>query len=58
MKVGNMAKGIKMKQLLELLRLHFELNFSQRDISKMISISKTTVHNYIRLYNLRTDKFL
>ena len=39
-----------MKQLLELLRLHFELNFSQRDIAKMINISKTTVHNYIELF--------
>jgi predicted transcriptional regulator len=35
-----------MKQLLELLRLHCELKFSQRDIAKMINISKTTVHNY------------
>jgi len=45
-----MSKGIKMKQLLELLRLHCELKFSQRDIAKMINISKTTVHNYIELF--------
>jgi transposase len=45
-----MSKGIKMKQLFELLRLHFELKFSQRDIAKMINISKTTVHNYIELF--------
>ena len=45
-----MSKGIKMKQLLELLRLHCELKFSQRDIAKMINISKTTVHNYINLF--------
>jgi transposase len=38
------------KQLLELLRLHCELKFSQRDIAKMINISKTTVHNYIELF--------
>jgi transposase len=46
-----MSKSIKMKQLLELLRLHFELKFSQRDVAKMIKISKTTVHNYIELFN-------
>lgn len=45
-----MSKGIKMKQLLELLRLHCELKFSQRDIAKMINMSKTTVHNYIELF--------
>jgi transposase len=45
-----MSKGIKMKQLLELLRLHCELKFSQRDIAKMVNISKTTVHNYIELF--------
>lgn len=45
-----MSKGIKMKQLLELLRLHCELKYSQRDIAKMVNISKTTVHNYIELF--------
>ena len=45
-----MLKGIKMKQLLELLRLHFELKFSQRDIAKMTGVSKTTVGNYIKLF--------
>lgn len=49
-KVSQMSKGIHMKQLLELLRLHCELKFSQRDIARMVHISKTTVHNYIELF--------
>ena len=45
-----MSKGIHMKQLMELFRLYFELGYSQRDIAKMIRISKTTVHNYIEAF--------
>ena len=45
-----MSKGIHMKQLIELFRLYFELGYSQRDIAKMIRISKTTVHNYIEAF--------
>ena len=45
-----MSKGIRMKQLLELFRLHYELSYSQRDIARMLNISKTTVHNYIEAF--------
>lgn len=39
-----------MKKVLELFRLHYELKFSQRDIAKMINVGKTTVHNYIEMF--------
>lgn len=45
-----MSKGIHMRQLLELLRLHCEFKFSQRDIARSINVSKTTVRNYIDMF--------
>lgn len=46
-----MSKEIHMRQLLELLRLHCEFNYSQRVISQSINVSKTTVGKYIELFN-------
>lgn len=40
-----------MKKLLEILRLYFENQLSEREISKLVNVAKTTVHNYIILFN-------
>jgi len=39
-----------MRQLLELLRLHYGLGFSQRDVAKMSGVGKTTVQKYIKSF--------
>jgi transposase len=44
-------RGIKMKQLLEVLRLNKDKGLSEREISSLVKISKTTVHNYILMFN-------
>ena len=43
-------RGIHMRQLLELLRLHYGLGFSQRDVAKMSGVGKTTVQKYIKSF--------
>lgn len=43
-------RGIKMKQLLEILRLNKDKGLSERKISSLVKISKTTVHNYILMF--------
>ena len=43
-------RGIKMKQLLEILRLYFDKNLSERSISKLVNVAKTTVHTYVVLF--------
>jgi transposase len=45
------VRGIKLKQLLEILRLSLDNGFSERNISKLVGISKTTVHNYLVLFS-------
>ena len=44
-------RGISMKKLLEVLRLNFENKLSARQISQISSVSKSTVNNYIILFN-------
>lgn len=39
-----------MKKLLTILRLHFENKLSEREISIITNVSKTTVHNYLALF--------
>lgn len=39
-------RGIRMKQLLEVLRLSKDKDLSEREISNLTKLSKTTVHNY------------
>lgn len=43
-------RGISMKKLLEILRLHFNNNLSSRQIAKVANTSKTTVSKYINLF--------
>lgn len=44
-------RGIDMKKLLEILRLHYEGKFSNRDIEKVVKISRKTISKYIELFN-------
>jgi transposase len=39
-----------MRQLLEILRLHYGLGHSQRDVAIMVNVGKTTVQKYITLF--------
>ena len=43
-------RGISMKKLLEVLRLHYEGKVSQRSIEIALKISRRTVARYIELY--------
>lgn len=43
-------RGISMKKLLEVLRLHFGNNLSLRQISKVANVSKSTIGEYIILF--------
>jgi transposase len=43
-------KGIDMKKIMELYRLHYDFGYSQRDIALMVNVSKTSVLNYIKLF--------
>lgn len=40
-------RGIDMYKLLEILRLHNECKFSNRDIAKVVKISRKTIGKYI-----------
>lgn len=44
-------RGISMKKLLEVLRLHFNNNLSVRQIAITSAVSKSTVSNYLALFN-------
>lgn len=43
-------RGIGMKQLLEILRLSQDKGLSERQISRLSGISKTTIHNYLLMF--------
>lgn len=43
-------RGIKLKQLLEVLRLSLDKGLSERNIAKLVGIAKTTAHNYLVLF--------
>lgn len=43
-------RGISMRKLLEILRLHFDNNLSLRQISRVTNVSKTTVGEYLNLF--------
>ncbi|MFN7095345.1 MAG: IS21 family transposase, partial [Burkholderiales bacterium] len=45
-------RGIKLKQLLEVLRLSIDKGLSERNISKLVGVAKTTVHNYLVLFKI------
>ena len=44
------GRRIKMRGLIQLLRLHFEKQLSQRDIGRLINISASVVNKYIKLF--------
>lgn len=44
-------RGIDMFKLLEILRLHYECKFSNRDIAKVVKISRKTIGKYIDLFS-------
>ncbi len=44
-------RGISMKKLLEILRLHFDKQLSLRQISQITYVSKSTIGEYINLFN-------
>ena len=44
-------RGISMRKLLEVLRLHYESNLSQRKIARATNVSRPTVQSYIELFN-------
>src|ERR1700761_916636 len=44
-------RGIKMKKLLEILRLHYECSLSGREIEKVVKISRKTISHYIKLFD-------
>jgi predicted transcriptional regulator len=46
-------RGISMNKLIDILRLHFESNLSQRQISKAVNISRSTVGDYINKFKQR-----
>lgn len=45
------VRGISMRKLLEVLRLRLDNGLSTRQISKIACVSKSTVNNYIRLFD-------
>jgi transposase len=44
-------RGISMKKLVEILRLHYDGKLSSRKIEKSVRISRTTIRNYLKLFN-------
>src|SRR5579863_6219381 len=44
-------RGISMKKLTEILRLHFEGKLTQRQISKSVGIARSTIGDYICKFN-------
>lgn len=44
------TRGIKLKQLLEVLRLSLDKGLSERSVAKLVGLAKTTVHNYLALF--------
>lgn len=44
-------RGISMRKLLEILRLNFDNKLSTRQISQIACVSKSTVNNYVSLFN-------
>lgn len=47
-----MSRGITMFKIKEVLRLHYELNLSQHDVSASLNISSGSVNKYIRKFEL------
>jgi len=45
-------RGISMKKLVEILRLHFDGKLSSRKIARSVRISRTTIRRYIRLFEI------
>lgn len=43
-------RGISMKKLIEILRLHYDGKLSNRKIEKSVGVSKKTIGNYINLF--------
>lgn len=43
-------RGITMKKLLEVLRLHFDNELSQRQIAKVTGLSNSTISQYIKMF--------
>jgi high-affinity nickel permease len=50
--VAMFKRSIKLKQLLEVVRLSIDKGFSERNISKLVGVVKTTVHNYLVLFKI------
>lgn len=44
-------RGISMKKLIEILRLHYESNLSGRQIERAVQISRKTIGTYIELFD-------
>jgi transposase len=44
-------RGISMKKLIEILRLHYDGNLSQRQIEKSINVSRKTINYYLILFD-------
>jgi transposase len=45
-----LIKGVSMRKIKEILRLHFELRFSQRNIADSLSVSVGAVNKYIKTF--------
>jgi hypothetical protein len=50
--VAIFKRGIKLKQLLEALKLSIDKGFSKRNIPNLIGVAKTNVHNYLVLFKI------